>query len=176
MKKLVSIFMALVMVFTVVPNMFSRAEGACEGDTCLTNEEPLTVDEMCERNPENCTSYRLEAVWNSTASAVSETWKKAVENWNWCMGDKKMCFGYSADKLWNGTKFVGDKVGNRSAAAYTWLNNRGAEAAEFSNDLLTFHKEKDENKPTWPFWALVGAAFVNPVLALPLLVVCCCRR
>lgn len=37
MKKFVSIFMTLVMVFTVVPNMFSRAESACEGDVCTEN-------------------------------------------------------------------------------------------------------------------------------------------
>lgn len=84
MKKFVSIFMTLVMVFTVVPNMFSRAERACEGDVCTENN-----------NAEKQESLIVE----------DETGKTTID-----VGTIKRCFGYSINWICNSTKARGTEV------------------------------------------------------------------
>lgn len=127
MKKFVSMFMALVMVFAVGPVVVARAEDECFCDECrLGPDAPNTMTSTnstgwawCKENPKDCATYLGEAAWDGTKLVGGKVWDGtklvAVKAWD---ATKLVC-----DKVWVETAWVRGKLADGSAAALDAVKN-----------------------------------------------------
>lgn len=186
MKKFVSMFMVLVMAFTMGPNMVVRAqESACEGEECRVNDESLTGWAWCKENPKDCIVYGEETAWNKTKELAgkvkdgaidlagafynhnyTQTWED-IKNYNYTQGFEmvKDNVKWACDKTVNGTK---------------WLSEKADEAMTFKKRFEDFYNYDLNEQPKWTFWTLLTTAGVGVLTmgtwALNLITCCGCGR
>ena len=127
MKKVVSMFMALVMAFTMGPVVVARAEDEWVGDECrLESDVPNTMNSTnstgfawCKENPKDCAAYAGETAWNGTklvaVKALNGTKLVAVKAWD---GTKLV-----GEKFWDETAWVRGKILDGAADAWVAAHN-----------------------------------------------------
>lgn len=184
MKKVVSMFMALIMAFTMGP-MVARAEDECVGDECrLESDVPNTMNSTnstgwawCKENPKDCVAYAGETALNGTKLVAVKAWDvtkpvcdKVWAETAWVRG--KMADGavatwatlknYNYTQLGENMKWCAHNPGDCAASVYDeakeWIGDRGGELAAFKGDLEAFCDDGLKNQAKWPFVAMVGLA------------------
>lgn len=185
MKKFVSMFMALVMVFAVGPVVVARAEDECFGDECrLGPDAPNTMTSTnstgwawCKENPKDCVAYVGETALNGTKLVAVKAWDvtkpvcdKVWAETAWVRG--KMADGavaaldavknYNYTQMSENMKWCAHNVGDCATSAYDvvaeWVGDRADELAKYKGDLEDFYDYDLNNQAKWPFWTMVGLA------------------
>lgn len=190
MKKVVSMFMALVMAFTMGPVVVARAEDECVGDECrLESDVPNTMNSTnstgfawCKENPKDCAVYAGEALWDVTkiscgkakdaivgvAQAIrdhnyTQTWEN-IKNYNYTQGFETAKGGvkWAYEKTLNGTKWAASEVSdNWSNTVSPWFSGKAADAVKFEKQVEDFYNYDLNNQPKWIFWTLMASAGVG---------------
>ena len=171
MKKVVSMFVALVMIATMGPVMSAKAENACEGENCQVSEADLSGWAWCKENPKDCAAYSAEKVWNGTKWLGSKAWdgtawargkvvNDAADAWN-------AVKNYNYTQLGENMKWCAHNAGDCAASAFSdtkeWLGNRIDEIAAFKGSLEDLYDYDLQNQAKWPFWLMVTTA-AKPVV------------
>ena len=186
MRRFVSMFMALVVAFTMGPNMVVRAqENACEGEICRINDESLTGWAWCKENLKDCAAYAGETALNGTKLVAVKAWDvtkpvcdKVWDETAWVRG--KMADGavttwnalknYNYTQLGENVKWCAHNPGDCAASVYDdakgWIGDRVDDVAEFNGALQNFYDYDLNGQSKWPFWSMVAVAtwpIVKPV-------------
>lgn len=186
MRKFVSMFMALVIAFTMGPVVPVKAENTCEGENCQANEESLTGLAWCKENPKDCATYLGETAWDGTKLVGGKVWngtklvgEKIWDETAWVRG--KMLDGaadvcdavrnYNYTHLGENTGWCVNNVKDCAAsvcgAPKKWLDNRIDEVGRFTGRLEAFYDYDMKDDAKWPFWTMVGlAAYQGASVAL----------
>ncbi len=177
MKKVVSMFMALAMVFTMGPVMVVRAENVCEGGNCQANDESLAGFAWCKENQKDCVTYLGETAWDGTKLVGGKVWngtklvgEKFWDETAWARGRIadgavtmwKAAKNYNYTQVGENMKWCAHNVGDCATSVYDgtakWFGDRVDELAKFKGDIEAFCDYDLNDQAKWPFWAMVGLA------------------
>ncbi len=174
MRKFVSMFMALIMVFAMGPVVVARAEDECVGDACrLGPDAPNTVNSTnstgwtwCKENPKDCVAYARKTAWNKT-KLFGEKAKDGVK--------------WAYEKTLNGTKWVASEASDKlSNTVGPWISEKVDDAVKFEKQVEDFYNDDLNDQPKWTFWALLTSAGVGVLTigtwAFNLITCCGCGR
>lgn len=190
MKKVVSMFVALAMAFTLGPVVSVRAENACEGENCQINDGSERLWAWCKENPKDCAAYVGETLWDLTkiscgkakdaivgvAQAIrdhnyTQTWEN-IKNYNYMQG-----FETAKENV----KWVASEVSDKwSNTVSPWIGEKVDDAAKFEKQVEEFYNYDLNEQPKWTFWTLLTTAGVGVLTmgtwAFNLITCCGCGR
>lgn len=190
MRKFVSMFMALVMVFTMGPSVVVKAEDECVGDECrlgpdasnTVNSTNSTGWAWCKENPKDCATYLGETAWNKTkqfggkakdgivdvADVIrnhnyTQTWED-IKNYNYTQGFEaaKENAKWVYEKTLNGTTWLGSEISDVwGNTVGPWFSEKADEAVKFEKQVEDFYNYDLNEQPKWTFWTLLTTAGVG---------------
>lgn len=197
MKKFVSMFMALIMAFTMGPVVVARAEDVCRGDACrLGPDAPNTVNSTnstgwawCKENPKDCATYLGETAWNKTKQFAGKAKDGIVDvadvirnhNYTQDFEAAKENAKWVYEKTLNGTTWLGSEISDVwGNTVGPWFSEKADEAVKFEKQVEDFYNYDLNNQPKWTFWASMASAGVGALTLstwlLNLITCCCCGR
>ena len=154
MKKVVSMFVALAILFTARP-LIARAEDECVDGACRFGPGAPQVE------------YNIEEVVGNETKQFGERAKGGVK--------------WVYEKTLNGTKWIGSEVSDKwSNTVSPWLSEKADDAVKFEKQVEEFYNYDLNNQPKWTFWTLMTSAGVGVLTIgtwlLNLITCCCCGR
>lgn len=202
MKKVVSMFMALAMAFTLGPVVSVRAESSCEAENCQINDGSERLWAWCKENPKDCAAYVGEALWDVTKISCSkakdtivgvtqairdhnytQTWED-VKNHNYTqtwenIKNYNYTQGFETAKE-NVKRAASEVSGKWSNTVSPWFSEKADDAVKFEKQVEDFYNYDLNNQPKWTFWTLMTSAGVGALTFgtwfLNLITCCGCGR
>ncbi len=191
MKKVVSMFMALVMTFAMGPVVVARAEDECIGDACrLGPDAPNTVNSTnstgwtwCKENLKGCAVYSMGKALNGTkwlggkakdaivgvAESIrdhnyTQTWED-IKNHNYTQtweNIKNYNYTQGFETAKENIKWAASEASDKlSNTVVPWISEKVDDAAKFEKQVEDFYNYNLNNQPKWTFWTLLISAGVG---------------